>query len=112
MFGASITTEYITVKLLFKIMELDGVNFFTKTAHQMAVLMLCCCVDSLVLFQIMAPKLKVFCKKFLHFFLQKMLSPHTLQLRLMDLTNVANRRVHIQKLHKEPLQLRDMCCQR
>lgn len=45
MFGASIMTEYITVKLLFKIMELDGVNFFTKTAHQMAILMLfpCAC---------------------------------------------------------------------
>lgn len=43
MFGASIMTEHITVKPLCKKMGLDGVYFFTKTSHQMAIMMLFPC---------------------------------------------------------------------
>lgn len=58
------------------IKELDGVYFFTKTFHQMVIMMLFPCCTLCVFVRI--PSL----------FPAKMLPPHTPQLRLMDLTNM------------------------
>lgn len=76
MLGASKVKELITVKLEFVIKELDGVYFFTKTFHQMVIMMLFPCCALCVFVRI--PSL----------FPAKMLPPHTPQLRLMDLTNM------------------------
>lgn len=90
MFGASVMAEYITVKLLFKIMKLDGVYFFTKTFHQMVIMMLfemLCTFTAWFFSKKRRQKFKCFVR-IPSLFSANMLSPHTPQPRLMDLTNM------------------------